>query len=395
VQEDGAEAVRAPSDEAPFLSEGRFVLFVLFVSFVVIRSPNLPSRAGDPVEGCALPPPKWPEIGRRRVRMEVGLIGCGGMGMSLAGALNATGVGHIAAVADVDADRARASAEKLGARAFTDHHELLAGGVSAVIVASPPFMHRPLSEDALAAGCHVFVEKPLAPTLADCDAILKAAETAGRTLMVGQVLRYYPTWRHIRERVAAGAIGRPIGAQVTRVGGGFGSFTVPWRRERAKSGGMLMEVNAHEIDFLCEILGEPRRVYAAMGQFLDQELDYPNLAFVSIHFSGGGLGLLHASMVSALGDLSGKIEGEAGTIFYQDGFSGDGQISEARHGEKATVTRVGDLNYEPPVQAELRAFIESASTGAPPPITGAEGRRAVAVAIAAYRSAEEERPVGV
>src|SRR5438034_7540512 len=132
--------------------------------------------------------------------MEVGLIGCGGMGMSLAGSLNATGAAHVAAVADVDADRARASAEKLGARAFTDHHAILAAGkITAVIVASPPFMHRPLSEDALAAGCHVFVEKPLAPTLEDCDAILKAALAAGRTLMVGQVLRCYPTWRHIRE----------------------------------------------------------------------------------------------------------------------------------------------------------------------------------------------------
>jgi predicted dehydrogenase len=326
--------------------------------------------------------------------MDVGLIGCGGMGMSLAGSLNATGLARIAAVADVDPDRAGASAEKLGARAYTDHHALLAPGeMTAVIVASPPFLHRPLSEDALAAGCHVFVEKPLAPTLEDCDAILSAAQRAGRALMVGQVLRYYPTWRHVRERVAGGAIGRPIGAQVTRVGGGFGSYSVPWRRELAKSGGMLMEVNAHEIDFLCEILGEPRRVYAAMDRFLDNDIDYPNLAFVSIHFAAGGLGLLHASQVSALGDLSGKIEGEAGTIFYQDGFSGDGRISEARHGEKATVTRIGELQYEPPVQAELRGFVQAITAGTPPPVTGAEGRRAVAVAVAAYQSAREGRPV--
>src|SRR5438876_8960211 len=276
--------------------------------------------------------------------MEVGLIGCGGMGMSLARSLNATGVARIAAVADVDADRARAAAVELSARAFEDHRAMLAAGeVAAVLVASPPFLHRPLSEDALAAGCHLFVEKPLAPTLDDCDAILQAAESAGRTLMVGQVMRYYPTWRYIRERVAAGAIGQPFGALVTRVGGGWGSYSVPWRRELAKSGGMLMEVNAHEIDFLCEILGEPRRVYAAMGRFLDTDIDYPNLAFVSIHFASGGLGLLHASQISALGDLSGKIEGEAGSIFYQDGFSGDGRISEARHGDKAPVTRVGDL----------------------------------------------------
>ena len=326
--------------------------------------------------------------------MEVGLIGCGGMGMSLGRALNATGAARIAAVADVDPARARACGEELGAPSYEDHRSMLAtADVAAAIVASPPFLHRPLAEAALAAGCHVFVEKPMAVTLEDCDAMMRAAEAAARTLMVGQALRYYPTWRYIRERVAAGAIGRPIGAQVTRVGGGWGSDSVPWRLEMAQCGGMLMEVNAHELDFMCHLLGEPRRVYGAMGRFLDTRIDFANLAFVSVHFASGALGLLHASQVSAIGDLSGIVEGEAGTIAYRDGFSGEGRISEARHGEKATITRVGDLNYEPPVQAELRAFIEAAASGAPPPVPGAEGRRAVAVALAAYRSAEEGRPV--
>jgi predicted dehydrogenase len=326
--------------------------------------------------------------------MQVGLIGCGGMGMSLAQALNATGLGRIAAVSDVDAARARASAEKLGAEPFDDHRAMLEAGLLAmVIVASPPFLHRPLAEDALKAGAHVFVEKPMAVTLEECDAMQRAAEDAGRLLMVGQVLRYYPTWRYIRERVAAGAIGRPIGARVTRIGGGFGTYSVPWRMEMAKSGGMLMEINAHEIDFLCELLGEPRRVYGALGQFLDDRIDYPNLAFVSIHFASGALGLLHASQVSAIGDLSGIVEGEAGSIAYNGGFGGDSQIFEARHGEKAAVTRVADLQYEQPVQAELHAFLEAIAAGAPAPVTGAEGRRAVAIALAAYRSAEEGRSV--
>jgi myo-inositol 2-dehydrogenase/D-chiro-inositol 1-dehydrogenase len=316
------------------------------------------------------------------------------MGMSLARGLNATGAARVAAVVDIEPERARTSAEELGAHAFTDHIAMLAGTeVEAVLVASPPFLHRPLAEAALAAGRHVFVEKPLAASLDDCDAILQAAERADRRLMVGQVLRYYPTWRYVLERVAAGAIGRPFGAQVSRVGGGWGSYSVPWRQEIAKCGGMLMEVNAHEIDFLCELLGQPRRVYGALGRFLDTVVDFPNLAFVSIHFESGGLGLLHASQVSALSDLSGKVEGEEGAIFYRDGFSRDGVITEARHGQPAVTTRVGDLSYEPPVQAELRAFVEAIRAGAPPPVTGAEGRRAVAVAVAAHRSAEEGRPI--
>jgi 1,5-anhydro-D-fructose reductase (1,5-anhydro-D-mannitol-forming) len=212
---------------------------------------------------------------------------------------------------------------------------------------------------------------------------------------VGQVLRYYPTWRHIRERVSAGAIGRPLGVQVSRVGGGWGGASVPWRLEKAKCGGMLMEVNAHEIDFMCDLLGEPRRVYAIMERFLETRTDYANLAYVSVQFASGALGMLHASQIAALGDLSGKVEGEAGSIFYQDGFSGNGRITEALHDGQPTVTRVGDLTYEPPVQAELRAFVESIAAGTPSPVTGAEGRRAVAVAVAAYRSAETGQAVEV
>jgi predicted dehydrogenase len=326
--------------------------------------------------------------------MDVGLIGCGGMGMSLARGLNGTGIARISAVADVDAERAGKSAEELEARPFGGVEAMLeAADVPAVIVASPPFLHRPHVETALAAGRHVFVEKPLAVTLEECDAMIRAAEAAGKSLMVGQVLRYYPTWRHIRERVAAGAIGRPLGLQVSRVGGGWGSYSVPWRHEQAKCGGMLMEVNAHEIDFMCDLLGEPCRVYAIMDRFLETPADYANLAYVSIQFTSGALGMLHASQIAALGDLSGKVEGEAGSIFYQDGFSGDGRITEALHGGQPTVTRVGDLGYEPPVQAELLAFVESIAAGAPPPVTAAEGRRAVAVAVAAYRSAEAGQAV--
>ena len=113
--------------------------------------------------------------------MEVGLIGCGGMGMSLGRALNATGAARIAAVADVDAARARAGGEELGAPSYEDHRSMLAtADVAAAIVASPPFLHRPLAEDALAAGCHVFVEKPMAVTLEDCDAMMRAAADSER-----------------------------------------------------------------------------------------------------------------------------------------------------------------------------------------------------------------------
>lgn len=329
--------------------------------------------------------------------LAIGLISCGNMGMSLARSLHASGAGRVVAVADVDEERASAAAAELGATAYRSHTTLLEhAGLDAVLIASPPFLHAPMALDAIAAGKHVFVEKPFALTLEECDAVIDRARAADRRLMVGQVLRYYPTWRYLRERVAAGAVGAVAGVQVTRIGGGWGAWDTSWRRERAKSGGMLLEIHAHEIDFLLCIGGPVARVYGAMGRYGETGCDYPNLAYVSLHFDSGAVGMLHASQTSAIDDLSGKIEGLEATFLYRDGFSRDGAIVYARPPEKPVTTRVGDLTYEPPVQAQMREFATAIVEGRDPAITGEDGRRVIAVALAAYRSAETGRaePVG-
>jgi UDP-N-acetylglucosamine 3-dehydrogenase len=327
----------------------------------------------------------------------VGLISCGNMGMGLADALVASGAGRLVAVADVDEAKAKAAGEKLSAAVYRSHTDLLGhAGLDAVLIAAPPFLHASLALDAIAAGKHVFVEKPFALSLEDCDRVIGAAREAGRRLMVGQVLRYYPTWRYLRERVAAGEIGRPLGIRVTRIGGGWGTWDVTWRRERAKSGGMILEIHAHEIDFLNCLGGPVERVYGAMGTFGETGCDYPNLAFLSLHFQSGALGLLHASQTSAIGDLSGVIEGDEGAFQYHDGFSRNAEILLRRRSGETLTVRVGDLKYEAPVQAEMREFATAIVEGRETAIPGEEGRRVIAVALAAYRSMETGRaePVG-
>jgi predicted dehydrogenase len=319
------------------------------------------------------------------------------MGMSLAESLVASGAGRLVAVADVDEAKAKEAGEKLSAAVYRAHTDLLSHpGLDAVLIASPPFLHAPLALDAIAAGKHVFVEKPFALTLEDCDRVIGAARDRNLRLMVGQVLRYYPTWRYLRERVAAGDVGRPLGARVTRIGGSWGSWDIHWRRERAKSGGMILEIHAHEIDFLNCVGGPVERVYGAMGNFGETGCDYPNLAFLSLHFQSGALGLLHASQTSAIGDLSGVIEGDAGAFQYREGFSRDGAILFRTRAGETTTTRVGDLQYEPPVQAEMREFATAIVEGRDTAIPGEDGRRVIAVALAAYRSMETGRaePVG-
>jgi predicted dehydrogenase len=317
------------------------------------------------------------------------------MGRALGKALREIEEARLVGIADVDPAALQAAQAELEAPGFASAEALLAQpDLQAVIVASPGFQHRPLTELATAAGKSVFVEKPMATTVADCNAMIAAAERAKVLLMVGQVLRFYPCWWQIIDMVRRGEIGQPLGVTVSRVGGRFGGvWKQSWRNSLSLSGGLLLEVNAHEIDFMCQVAGDVTRVYAEADHYGDEPTDYPNLYFVSLRFASGAVGLLHASSVSALGDLSGKVEGADGAIFYAEGFSGNGEIRWKRQGGEAQTIRIGDIQREPPVRHELRLFVEALRTGAPSPIPGSEGRRNVAIAEASYESARTNRPV--
>lgn len=328
-------------------------------------------------------------------QLGLGLIGCGGMGRALGQQLVTVESARLIAVTDVNADAASAAAQELGSGTHPDVTSLLADPqIGAVVIATPGFLHRPVVEQAAAAGKHVFVEKPMAVTADDCDAILAAAAGAGITLMVGQVLRYYPCWWKCLELVRAGTIGEVWGISVTRAGGGWTRWSQPWRQSLAMCGGLLMEVNAHEIDFMVQAAGEVERVYAEADHFGDDGCDYSNLLFVSLRFRSGAVGMLHSSNVSGIGDLNGKIEGSEGSLLYTGGFGGDGSdIHWARKGGERERLPIRDIRIENPVRKELRLFVEAVQNGTAPPVTGAEARHNVLVALAAYESARTGGPV--
>jgi predicted dehydrogenase len=326
----------------------------------------------------------------------IGLIGCGSMGMGLGRALKSLEMARISAVCDENPDALLKASEEFGAKPYRSYEDLLGdGSVDACVVATPQFAHERICVAAANAGKHAFCEKPMALNVGECDRMIEAFKRSGKKLMIGQVLRFYPAFSKIKELVESGLVGKPFAISVTRIGGGWGEWARGWRGKMELCGGLLMEINSHEIDFMCWICGEPKTVYARMGRFVQKGQDYPDTCFVTISFEEGAFGFLHSSNASAIGDLSGKIQGEEGTIFWQDGFSPNGTIRYARiSGESGTI-RIGEIGGEDPVRKELRLFLESIIEDKPSPIPGEEGRRAVAVAQAAYISNEEGRPVEV
>jgi len=323
-------------------------------------------------------------------KLGIGIIGCGGMGSALAQGVAGLETARVAATYDEVAEKAGELAAKHDARACESLDALLADeGVEAVVVASPQFAHAQHTVAAARAGKHVFCEKPMAVTLEDCDAMIDACRTAGVKLMVGQVCRYHAVHGKVRELVHGGEYGRPVCMTVHRLGGQWGGvYAQSWRLRREKCGGTLLEINAHEIDFLRWVCGDVVAVYAAGGLYLDERLDYPDLTLVTLHFASGAKGLLHAGQVSAVGGYGGRVDCERGSLVFPAIWGAEGGLHVARTGEKATFIPAGEIEVENPVRHELRDFVDCVANGTPPPVPGEEGRAAVEVGLAAYMSLE-------
>ncbi len=183
--------------------------------------------------------------------------------------------------------------------------------------------------------------------------------------------------------------------KVHRTGGGWGTgqWARDWRFSLDKSGGLLMEISAHEIDFMRFVCGDVASVYAVGGIYRQKEADYCDIMLVTVKFKSGAVGLLHASQASAIGGYGGHVDCENGSIDFPVFWGADGGLTYKTFDGEATRIAAGDIPHEPPVQHELRAFVEAIRDDTPVPVPGEEGRAAIEIAEAAYRSVETGQPV--
>jgi predicted dehydrogenase len=226
-----------------------------------------------------------------------GLIGCGAIGKMRAEALQRTPGAELRMVYDVASERCGELASRFGAHAAASLHEVVASGeIDAVIVSTPPNLHREPCEAALSAQKEVLCEKPLAATVEDCQRIVDAARQHGRTLGIGYNYRFYPAIAKAREMIAAGRIG-----EVNYVNGFTGhpggpEFTHQWvRNPEITGGGALMDNGTHVADLTLHFLGE---VTESQGFTSARVWDFPGTednGFVLMRTRDGRIGTLHAS----------------------------------------------------------------------------------------------------
>jgi predicted dehydrogenase len=225
--------------------------------------------------------------------VRLGLVGAGGVARLYAqAALDLPDEVRVTAVFDVDAGRAAELARLTSATVHDSHLSMLGGSVDALIVCTPHALHLAPAVDAAAAGVHVLMEKPMATSLADCDAMAAACSGAGVALFLGHIQHYLPITATARRAVADGLIGAPVAivdrrSTDYRPGHRPGWFFDP----ELAGGGAIMNIGAHCVDRVTWLAGgRPARVTATVVRrgpvetegLLQIELDNGVLASVAV-----------------------------------------------------------------------------------------------------------------
>ncbi|MDY7080727.1 MAG: Gfo/Idh/MocA family oxidoreductase [Chloroflexota bacterium] len=331
--------------------------------------------------------------------IRIAVIGVGRIGLT-----HAENLAHrirgarLVAVTTSKAERAAAARQCCGdVPVYPTLEKLLeAEQLDGVVISSSTSAHADNVAQCAAAGWHMFCEKPLALTLADCDRAIAAAEQAGVKLMMGHVRQFDAGHVEAKLLIEKGAIGQPL---VFRAISGDvdpppASFADP-----SVSGGLILDAMYHDLYLSRWLMAdEIARVYAEGGALVDAGVrsvgDVDN-AVVCLRFAGGPMGTLFVSRTTRYGhDLRVEVIGDEGAV----------QVGRFRHTPVRLLDRRGvhhDMARTTPERlgeafvTELQAFVDCIVQDTAPPVSGHDSRATVAVGIAATRSMREGRAVGI
>lgn len=307
---------------------------------------------------------------------------------------------RISAIVDPVNDVLQATADEFGIEGrFTSLTEALdKAQIDAVIITTPTFTHRELAAEAAAAKKHIFLEKPMALNLFECDEIIDAAQRNGVLLQLGFMRRFDPEFAAAAQRVQAGEIGQPMMIKSLTHGPGL---PPAWARDLRTSNGMLAEVNSHDWDAVRWLVGSDyQRVFVETANFkgprhgVDTPHFYDNV-LVNLRFESGALGSISGICPCDYGyDARVEIVGDKGILQIGD-LQGQAVVvcTNRDQGLITPIYRTWPERFAWGYIREMQHFIACIRSGNPPAVSGLDGRWAVAGVLAGTRSLLEERPV--
>lgn len=330
-------------------------------------------------------------------KVNIAVIGTGRMGsVHVANLVRLIPEANLSAICDIRLDAAQQVADELGIeRVVQDYHELLNDNeIEAVLIATSTNTHADIIIDSAEAGKHIFCEKPLALDLDSIDKALSVVREANVKLQVGFNRRFDKSFQHVREIVQSGEIGRPCVLRITNR-----DPELPSKDFLRVSGGMFLDMTIHDFDMVRFQIGEVDEVYAIGNVLIDPELATfgdIDTDIVTLKFANGAIGAIDNSRQAVYG-YDQRLE-----VFCLNG------MAKAENEMENTVIKGNPdgfstsrlpfffmQRYAPCYIEEVRQFVECVRDNLPTPTTGEDGRKAVVLGHAAWKSFHENRPVKI
>jgi predicted dehydrogenase len=327
-------------------------------------------------------------------RLAIAVIGSGTIADQHLGAIRGIGHARLAGVTSRTEEKARKAGEREGCRWTTDYRDLLRDpDVELVNIATSSGSHAAIAREALEAGKHVLVEKPLAMNSADADRLIALARSRGLTLGVVSQRRFEEQHEIVKKVVSTGGIGRLLLAEVScpwyRTQAYYDS--ADWRGKIATDGGALMNQGIHSVDLLLWFAGPARTIHGKIAT-QTHRMEAEDLALAIVTFESGAFGTIMASTSIQPGfQPSLNLYGEKGTIKLEGTSIVHWTVADLpkpEMKETQVVAAVNDprLGSSRPHQRQILDLLAAIEEGRSPAVTGEDGRRAVRLIEALYAS---------
>ncbi len=318
----------------------------------------------------------------------IGMVGVGGYGATILRAAHEAKNVELSVVHDVDPERARAAAEKTGAKVATSYEEMLRDdSLQGVILVVPNPLHRKMLEAAVDAGKHVYVEKPIANSVKDGMAMRRYAAAAGRILMVGHNTRRAQTFRTVKRMIDRGELGTVVAMEANfSHAGGLGVPPDAWRYRRETCPAVpLMQLGVHCVDTMNYFAGAPARVSSFMSSKIMKQND--DVTVTLVEYENGVLATLHSHYVVAGTNFVAAYGSEANVYAEWERLD---KTTREPHGVMSKPFPRNDTQLE-----EISEFATCIETGVQPETDATAGLLALAVVEAAIISHKEKRIVSL
>src|SRR5690554_1317874 len=350
----------------------------------------------------------------------IAILGCGKVAHLHAQAIQNLPNANLAAVWSRTKKNAVGFAMQYETKAFENIAQMVdSAQIDLVIVCTPHPFHRQPAVEAASAGAHILVEKPLASTLEDADAIIDACKNSGVKLGVVSQRRWYAPVMRIKKAIEAGKIGRPVFGTINMLGWRDKNYydADAWRGTwKMEGGGVLVNQAPHQLDLLLWYMGEIDEVYGLCKNLNHPYIEVEDTAVAIVKFKNGGIGNIIVSNSQKPG-IYGKVHvhGENGASV---GVQTDGGAMFVAGMSTVLEPPVNDLwtvpgeekklakwvkkdseffkSIDPTVfymERQIEDFLDALENDREPLVTGYDGRRTVELFTAIYRSTRENRPV--